>query len=154
MVNHMTVEEHLSSMIGHREREPRTFDEAVSLYMDAVREYELSDGGVGYTLIEIPKLFIADRILNMLELPTAPQILRIKGGQSDGVAQRRIGISPTLRWETFKRDGYRCVLCAKDTDLTVDHIYPQSKGGDNNPDNLRTLCRSCNSRKGDRVPND
>ncbi|KAA3641923.1 MAG: HNH endonuclease, partial [Armatimonadetes bacterium] len=43
----------------------------------------------------------------------------------------------------------RCVYCAATTDLTVDHIVPLEKGGAAyDPRNLQTLCRSCNSAKG------
>lgn len=52
--------------------------------------------------------------------------------------------------QVFERDAYRCVRCASWTDLTVDHIHPESKGGPLTLDNLQTLCRSCNSAKGDR----
>jgi 5-methylcytosine-specific restriction protein A len=34
--------------------------------------------------------------------------------------------------------------------LTADHITPLSKGGTNDVSNLRTYCRSCNSRRGNR----
>ncbi len=36
-------------------------------------------------------------------------------------------------------------------ELTVDHIIPLSKGGTDNLDNLRFLCRSHNSSKGDKT---
>lgn len=61
-------------------------------------------------------------------------------------------MSDSLRYDILKRDGFRCVLCgatAKDgAKLHVDHIYPVSKGGKTEPDNLRTLCESCNRGKG------
>lgn len=44
-----------------------------------------------------------------------------------------------------ERDGYRCLLCGATDDLTVDHIRALTDGGTNDNDNLRTLCRSCNS---------
>lgn len=55
-----------------------------------------------------------------------------------------------LRWQVFKRDEYRCRHCSADEDLTVDHIIADSLGGPTIIENLQTLCRSCNSRKGAR----
>lgn len=51
----------------------------------------------------------------------------------------------------YARDGRRCRLCGATEDLTLDHIYPQVLGGQHTEDNLRVLCRSCNSAKGARV---
>ncbi|MGW9025150.1 HNH endonuclease [Streptomyces sp. NPDC055722] len=34
--------------------------------------------------------------------------------------------------------------------LTADHVRPLSRGGTNEVVNLRTLCRSCNSSRGNR----
>jgi 5-methylcytosine-specific restriction endonuclease McrA len=49
----------------------------------------------------------------------------------------------------LERDAETCP-CGARAD-TVDHIIPHSKGGGNNPGNLRAMCRSCNSAKGDRI---
>jgi len=51
----------------------------------------------------------------------------------------------------FERDAYRCCECSTWLNLTVDHILPEIKGGTLALSNLRTLCQSCNSRKGARV---
>jgi len=45
---------------------------------------------------------------------------------------------------------YICSECQSEEDLTVDHIYPLSKGGTDEPSNLAFLCRRCNSKKGDK----
>ena len=37
-------------------------------------------------------------------------------------------------------------------DLTMDHVIPKSRGGDKNWTNIVTSCKKCNSRKGDRTP--
>ena len=57
-----------------------------------------------------------------------------------------------LRFDIFKRDGYKCKICgrsAKDgVKLHVDHIVPIAKGGKTIPENLQTLCQDCNLGKG------
>lgn len=45
---------------------------------------------------------------------------------------------------------YVCAICKSPGDLTIDHIVPLSAGGQDELDNLRFLCRVCNSRKGNR----
>jgi len=52
----------------------------------------------------------------------------------------------------FKRDGYKCVYCSHEDNLTIDHVLPRSKGGSSTWSNLVTACKSCNSRKGNSLP--
>ena len=49
-----------------------------------------------------------------------------------------------------ERDGYCCQECGDIKTLGIDHIIPLSKGGEDHLDNLRWLCRRCNSKKGDK----
>lgn len=64
---------------------------------------------------------------------------------------RLVGPPTTSAREVFERDAYRCVACRGWHDLTVDHIMPSSRGGSDDPANLQTLCRRCNSSKGART---
>lgn len=57
-------------------------------------------------------------------------------------------IPPEIRWQVWERDNFTCLHCGSRKLLTVDHIHPEVKGGDLSLDNLQTLCKSCNSRKG------
>lgn len=57
-------------------------------------------------------------------------------------------VSKKKRNKVFKRDGYQCLKCGTRKDLTIDHIIPRSKGGNNELNNLQTLCRTCNIKKG------
>ena len=60
----------------------------------------------------------------------------------------------TRAWEKraakVKRAQPYCSVCGATEDLTVDHIVPKARGGSDEPDNLRTLCRRHNSAKGGR----
>lgn len=56
-----------------------------------------------------------------------------------------------LRKMVMERDAYRCQQCGGWIDLEVDHIVPRSRGGTDDLDNLQTLCRTCNRRKGNRL---
>ena len=47
----------------------------------------------------------------------------------------------------MKRDGYKCGYCSSTRNLTIDHIIPRSKGGENTWQNLVTCCSRCNSLK-------
>ena len=49
---------------------------------------------------------------------------------------------------------YRCVHCGKSfrkDSIEIDHIYPRSRGGGNNAENLQCLCRACNRSKGNNM---
>jgi len=59
---------------------------------------------------------------------------------------RRGGIKVGRR-RIFKRDGYQCGYCGSSRNLTIDHIVPRSKGGDNSWTNLVTCCNRCNNEK-------
>ena len=59
----------------------------------------------------------------------------------------------------FARDHYRCQYCHRwQLDLrpreclTRDHLVPISRGGTNDWTNVVTACSSCNTRKGNRLP--
>ena len=58
--------------------------------------------------------------------------------------------SKSLRYDVFKRDGYKCVICGQSPannpkiELHVDHITPYSLGGETILENLQTLCSDCN----------
>lgn len=63
----------------------------------------------------------------------------------------RPSIPVHIRAAVMGRDSYACVQCGAPDELTLDHIWPYSKGGRDTVENLRVLCRSCNSRKGART---
>ena len=53
--------------------------------------------------------------------------------------------------EKIRQNNY-CWYCGKELEpskLTKDHVFPRSKGGDNDMDNIIMVCKTCNSSKGD-----
>ncbi len=55
----------------------------------------------------------------------------------------------------LRRDNYTCGYCGASGAkvlLTVDHVLPQSRGGEDTFENCVTSCISCNSKKGSRTP--
>ena len=60
----------------------------------------------------------------------------------------KVPIPPELRWKVWERDNFTCLHCGTRKNLSVDHILAESKGGLMVLENLQTLCKPCNSRKG------
>ena len=56
------------------------------------------------------------------------------------------------RTRIYKRDGYECVYCGSKKSLTLDHVIPKSRGGENTWENLVTSCFKCNLKKGSKTP--
>jgi 5-methylcytosine-specific restriction endonuclease McrA len=59
----------------------------------------------------------------------------------------------------FARDRYRCQYCGRHLtelkpreSLTRDHLIPLSRGGSNDWTNVVAACSPCNTRKGNRLP--
>lgn len=67
------------------------------------------------------------------------------------VKPNRRRIPDRVRNLVFGRDGHACLECGATESLSLDHIHPHSLGGTDSLENLQTLCRSCNSKKGARV---
>jgi hypothetical protein len=61
------------------------------------------------------------------------------------------GSDLTRRERILRRDRFHCVYCGRAyaaADLTLDHVEPRLRGGDESEGNLVACCRSCNEAKG------
>lgn len=79
-------------------------------------------------------------------------IVMIRGRHRIPSGHAHVGIT---KHRLFLRDRHLCAYCGTafaDTDLTVEHILPVSRGGRMSWTNVVTACRSCNTRKGNRTP--
>jgi hypothetical protein len=78
----------------------------------------------------------------------------LKGNMSANI---RYSIPLRTRWAVLKRDSYKCTKCGSspsadhEVRLEVDHIIPVTKGGQNNIENLRTLCWKCNQGRKNKI---
>ena len=67
--------------------------------------------------------------------------------------KERNKMTPGLRFQIFKRDGYKCCICGRTSKedgvkLHVDHKKAIANGGLTELNNLWTLCQDCNLGKG------
>jgi len=92
-------------------------------------------------------------------------ISRMTGLQSQVEVSSIIALKSKFRYEKrtpvfsnrnlFRRDLNTCAYCTKtfgDTELTKDHIHPESRNGPTSWMNCVTACKKCNGKKDDRTP--
>jgi 5-methylcytosine-specific restriction endonuclease McrA len=77
-----------------------------------------------------------------------PEHIRLIGSNPE----RHWKIPPVSRREVLRRDNHACQYCGSGKRLTLDHVIPRSKGGQHTWNNVVAACESCNSKKGDRLP--
>ena len=81
-----------------------------------------------------------------------PPIMAIRGEAHASRAYRPMACE---RPRLFKRDRYTCAYCAggyRESELTADHVIPESRGGPWSWANLVSACASCNGIKANRTP--
>ena len=67
-----------------------------------------------------------------------------------------MAVTANTRRIVRERANSRCEYCHADERwqfirFTIDHVVPQSAGGDDEEDNLALACRNCNERRGNRI---
>ena len=79
-------------------------------------------------------------------------IVMIRGRHRIPLGHAHVGLT---KHRLFARDRHVCAYCGDhypESELTVEHIVPVSRGGQHTWTNVVTACRSCNTRKGNRRP--
>lgn len=122
-----------------------------------VREYnheyfrQHPDKNIKWRKQNLPRAKELDRIWRI----TNPQ------KKQESVMRRRVrqignGVEKYSRIEVIRRDGSRCHICGKKvkkTEITLDHLIPISRGGQDIFSNVRVAHKSCNSARGPgRIP--
>lgn len=114
-------------------------DAVCEAFVRAWREYRRTEGGRTHYRRSVRR-----------EFRTAK---RVPSMATNSRPSRSLG--PLLRALILERDGFRCRRCGNgpnDERLEIDHINPVAHGGGDEPENLQTLCESCNAGKGARDP--
>ena len=81
-----------------------------------------------------------------------PSVLRLQ--RRVKLPHRRIHFS---RANVYRRDNFQCQYCGQTlpaSQLTFDHVLPQSRGGPTNWKNIVTSCQPCNRTKCSRTPDE
>lgn len=112
------------------------------------------------SLVEIERYKIGDVITNGNDITIINRRMSRddKKLNSNRDRQRRLrekGGGDPQRWTAIRipileRDEYMCAYCGRKAE-TVDHVFPKSRGGIEDPENLVACCKRCNQRKQSRT---
>jgi len=83
-----------------------------------------------------------------------PEYYNRKGREAYRIRRAAPGcISEEEKQALFDKYGRKCLCCKRSegaVELTIDHVIPLSRGGENTIENAQVLCRGCNAVKGDK----
>jgi len=123
------------------------------LYQDLARAVHPEDYSL-YDFDDWCDLSKLQKSPRMIATPTrvirVPEVILLKA--FNGFFHREIRFS---RRNIFERDKHTCQYCSKKlskAELTIDHVIPQSKGGQDTWENLALACVRCNVKKANRTP--
>lgn len=101
--------------------------------------------------VEVVKYYDDLTVRSAYKTHKVPAVMVVRSGFVN--FKRKVKKEANYKKYVYIRDGYKCQYCGKEcsqSDLTVDHVVPKSKGGSNNWTNLVTSCIECNNRKADK----
>jgi 5-methylcytosine-specific restriction endonuclease McrA len=82
----------------------------------------------------------------------APRVIRLL--TFDRLPKQKLHLN---RRNVLARDGHICQYCGRHfptLQLSIDHVFPQSRGGETTWENVVCACLPCNVRKGGRTPSE
>lgn len=65
--------------------------------------------------------------------------------------KNRAAIPRAIRQKVLNKYQFTCCFCGAKSRLEIDHIQPVSKGGEDKMSNYQVLCKSCNSKKSNKI---
>jgi hypothetical protein len=128
-----------------------------------VEKYYLFDNKLYYINIEKDKYRYNDEQIKLLlkeyvykenskfdKLKKQIELFEKLNSMSENTRKRET-IPEEVKFEVWRRDEGKCVICGSKENLEFDHIIPFSKGGGNTVRNLQLLCEACNRKKSDKI---
>jgi len=125
-----------------------------TLKLDAAYQpIEIIEGAKGFSMVYSGRARVLENHNEQLNaLFCYPSVIVLK----NYIRKRPLQLSPS-RSNIYWRDEHRCQYCLKyfpRPELTLDHVFPKSRGGEKTWDNLVTCCTPCNQKKGNRTPSE
>ncbi|HEX6981844.1 MAG TPA: HNH endonuclease [Balneolaceae bacterium] len=87
------------------------------------------------------------KLRTVSEVYSYPSVIRLR--RYIHIPYNKIVLS---RHNIMKRDGHKCQYCGSSRNLTIDHVLPRSRDGQDTWENLVTACDKCNIKKGNKTP--
>lgn len=106
----------------------------------------------GYVMVTLTWMWVGTRWTSLMFMDLSLWLIL-------SLTENARSVRPTIR-ATFSKEErtaiaqsqrFRCMYCGvrlTTDNLQIDHMYPVSRGGPNDDENLQALCRRCNIRKG------
>lgn len=85
------------------------------------------------------------------QVETTVQWRKCECCHGSGIDPEGVTIPKKIREAVMERDEFKCQICDAESNLTLDHIIPRSKGGSHAISNLRVLCFTCNRIKSNKL---
>lgn len=111
--------------------------------------------GKAISLAEYPNMFVHtgyNKITGKRSKLAVPSVIQKLSAPVDKV--QFVRTIPPTRENLLHRDNHRCCYChtkLTTTTATIEHVYPESKGGLSDWANCRAACLTCNGLKGDKL---
>ena len=122
------------------------------LFNELLYEVSISSNESEYSIEEL-SFFIKEKIYkeNKKFEQIKKQVELYEKFETQQKPERREPIPEDVKFEVWRRDGGKCVICGSQKNLEFDHIIPFSKGGSSTARNLQLLCQDCNRHKSDKI---
>lgn len=124
----------------------------VCTWGDAVRDYFNKRADIVHNYEDVDLHGGFDVVTGEQFTMKCPAVIRMLESDVNGFGI--VNMLPLTRKNILDRDKGKCAYCGdilKLSTMTLDHVYPESKGGLSDWANLRASCGKCNSAKGDKT---